>query len=367
MNLEANCYLATLGKASGVGAGFLRRLLVSFGDGTKIWQADAAEIRAKANLPAKTAEALADFCRANTDEPKKLAAYCQDRNYKIYSLLDTEYPALLKEIFDPPACFFCWGNLPTAPGIAVVGSRRSTSYGLRVAESMGKDLAAAGLTVISGAARGIDTAAHKGALATGSTVAVLGCGIDVAYPPENRALLAHIAENGAVISEYLPGTTPHPGNFPQRNRIISGMSRGTLVVEAPIKSGALITAELALSSGRDVFAVPSGIYAASSLGCLRLIQQGAKLVVSAEDILEEYGLKKTRRPSPTVGIPPDLTPEEAAVYRVLDCEQPLSIDEIIFKIKQGDASHISVILLQLEMRGHVKRNDAHGYVRAERK
>ena len=367
MNTEANCYLAALGKVPGVGRGYLRRLITVFGDGAKIWQSTAEEIVQKAELPQKTAEAVAEFCRTNLDEPEKLRNYCDERGYKIFSLVDAEYPPLLKEIFDPPACFFIRGNLPPGDGIAIVGSRRSTPYGLRVAESMGKDLAAAGLTVISGAARGIDTAAHKGALAAGKTVAVLGCGLDIPYPPENRQLLDKIAEQGAVISEYLPGTTPHPGNFPSRNRIISGLSRGTLVVEAPIKSGALITAELALSSGRDVFAVPAGIYASSSMGCLRLIQHGAKLVVSADDILTEYGVKKRpTRPKAGVNIPLDLTEEELAVYKTLDTEQPLSIDEIIFKTNKNDASHITVILLQLEMRGHVKRTDAHGYVRVER-
>lgn len=223
---EENYYLASLQKVEGVGHGYLRRLLKTFGDGKKIWQADAEAIQA-AEVPAKIASTIAKFCRQNEGEPEKLAEYCRDRDYCIYAVNNEEYPTLLKEIYDPPALLFVWGELPKEPAIAIVGSRRSTPYGQGVAENMGRDLAAAGITVVSGAARGIDTAAHKGALKTGKTIAVLGCGVDVAYPPENRQLLAQIAtKGGAVISEYLPGTSPLPANFPARNRIISGLAQG---------------------------------------------------------------------------------------------------------------------------------------------
>lgn len=361
----ANYFLAALQKVEGVGRGCLRRLLEAFDDSRIIWETGAAEIQAKTEISMKQAAAIANFCRDNPDEPQKLADFCHDREFKLYSLHDPEYPPLLKEIFDPPALIFCWGDLSAAPAVAIVGSRRSTPYGLGVAENMGRDLAAAGMVVVSGAARGIDTAAHKGALKGGKTIAVLGCGLDVAYPPENRRLLAQIAtEGGAVISEFLPGTSPLPANFPARNRIISGLAQGTLVVEAPLKSGALITAELALSNGRDVFAIPANIYAASSMGCHRLIQQGAKLVVSPNDILEEYGLRK-KSPVPTT-MPTRLTGEELAVYQVLDTVKPMSTDEIIFKLNRGDASNVAVILLQMELKGYVESNGQHEYIRKEK-
>ena len=367
MAREANYFLAALQKAEGIGRRYLRRMLDAFDNAEEIWRADAAELHKKAGLPLSVAESAVNFCRQNPDEPKRLARFCLDHEFKLYALNDPEYPPSLKEIFDPPACFFCWGELPTEIGVGIVGSRKATAYGLGVAEKISRELAAAGMVVISGAARGIDTAAHKGALKSGKTVAVLGCGLDMPYPPENRQLLRQIAtEGGAVISEFLPGTPPLAGNFPTRNRIISGLSKGILVVEAPIKSGALITAELAISNNRDVFAVPGSIYSVTSEGCNRLIQHGAKLVMSAGDVLEEYGISKKKAP-PRSQIPPNLSEDEAAVYRILSVDQPMSIDDIIIKSGRGEVSHVAQILFQMEMNGYIKSDDYREYVRVEGK
>ena len=250
---------------------------------------------------------------------------------------------------------------------ATVGIIGLGYVGLPLAVEFGRKLAAAGLTVVSGAARGIDTCAHHGALeAGGRTVAVLGCGVDIAYPAENRRLLADIvASGGAILSEYAPGTPPLPAFFPARNRIISGLSKGVIVVEAAERSGSLITAQLALDEGRDVFAVPGSIYSPTSQGCHRLIQQGAKLVTSVRDVLEEYGREPVPR-APRKRKDADLSGEERALYQVLSYEHPLSIDEIIASLKDGDPARLSFLLLGLELKGLVIENESHGYLRAER-
>ena len=217
-----------------------------------------------------------------------------------------------------------------------------------------------GFVVESGAARGIDTASHKGALQAGATVAVLGCGVDVAYPRENARLLAEIAEKGAVISEYAPGTAPLAAFFPARNRIISGVAHGTIVVEAAERSGSLITAEFALSEGRDVFAVPGSIYSATSRGCHRLIQQGARLVVSAADVAAEY---EDGAPRTSASPPQELTEEEAAVYALLSREAALSLDELICRL-QGKAANVAFLLLGLRVKGLVEETPMRTYIRS---
>lgn len=210
---------------------------------------------------------------------------------KIITLNDQGYPLLLRNIYDPPFVIFYRGNLPQDEDIAVamVGSRKATAYGRLMAETLSKDLAEKGVWVVSGMARGIDTWSHKGCLKGGGrTVAVLGSGIDVVYPRENRGLYEEIIASGAVVSEFPPGSPPLPQHFPARNRIISGLSRGVIVVEAAEKSGSLITVDFALEQGRDVFAIPGPVTSPLSKGTHKLIRQGAKLVEKAEDILEEY-------------------------------------------------------------------------------
>ena len=202
------------------------------------------------------------------------------------------YPRLLSKIPDPPICLFVKGELrPEEPCVAIVGTRRASNYGRLVAERIARQLASQGICVVSGLARGIDTAAHRGALeAEGRTIAVLGTGLDVAYPPENRDLQGEIAKKGALLTELPPGTMPHPWNFPMRNRIISGLSYGVVVIEAPEDSGALITAATAAEQGREVFAVPGDVMSGRSKGCHRLIKEGAKLAEDASDVVEELSL-----------------------------------------------------------------------------
>lgn len=284
---------------------------------------------------------------------------------KTIQLLRTKevgYPFLLKEIAAVPPELYVKGEIPTLPCLAVVGSRQASPYGLRIAERLARELSETGFCIVSGLARGIDTAAHQGALAgKGKTVAVLGSGLQEIYPPENRTLADAIVEKGgAVISEFSLNAPPLPENFPRRNRIISGLSLGVLVVEADEKSGALITANFALEQGREVFACPGPMDSALSRGCHRLIQQGAKLVSGVEDIFEELKIPLAHRLSqePTL---PDLDPREASVYHHLS-DEPLSVD-LVAQRSQLPVQEALSTLLQLEMKQLIRAYPGKRFVR----
>lgn len=268
---------------------------------------------------------------------------------------DPRYPDLLKNIHDPPRRLWVQGDcdfLTRGLLVAVVGARDCTPYGEKVAYDLARALAEKGATIVSGLAYGIDTAAHRGALdAGGKTIAVLGCGIDLPYPAGNVPLKAKIAENGAVVSELKPGTEAAPWTFPQRNRIISGLSRGVVVVEAGIKSGSLITAELALQQGRDVFAVPGPIHSKQSEGTNRLIQNGAKLVASAADVLDEWGLNDQVKMPFRKKVVAE-TGEAGEILRLLG-EGPLHFDDLISNSGIG-IEKLSGLLVDLEIRGKIR-------------
>jgi DNA processing protein len=276
---------------------------------------------------------------------------------RVVTFTSADYPKSLFEIPDPPPFLYVRGELRShETSIAIVGSRRATAYGLQTTARLAGSLAGQGVAVISGMARGVDTAAHKGALAAGGrTVGVLGCGIDKIYPPENRILFQEMAEKGCLVSEFPLGTLPLAENFPRRNRIISGLSRGVLVVEAAENSGSLITAQYALEHGRDVFAVPGNISFATSRGSNRLIKQGAKLVDCVEDILEELPGFSHVSGAADQPVPAlrnfSLTPKEAAIYEVL-ARSPLHIDDIIAQTELT-AGEVSSMLLHLELKGAV--------------
>lgn len=357
-------YLAALLSASGVSPRVVTRFVNKLGSARAAWQ--AAEEELAAAWPGAASQALLALRRKRPGLPEEIAKACAEKKISVCTPTDEVYPSLLREIFSPPPVLFYRGRLePQAPRLAMVGARRASAYGRHVAEEIAAALAEQGVTVVSGAARGIDTASHKGALAKGRTVAVLGCGLDIVYPRENARLLAEIAEAGAVLSEYPPGTRPLAPFFPARNRIISGLSRGTLVVEAAEKSGSLITAELALSEGRDVFAVPGSIYSAVSCGCHRLIQEGAKLVTSAADILADYRGWGQPAAASVTDSSPLLTPEEQAVYDILSFDTALTVDEIIYRLHgRPDVSHVAFLLLQLALAGLVEEDENHAYSRA---
>ena len=272
---------------------------------------------------------------------------------KLVSFDDPSYPFGLRNIYDPPFLLYVRGNLKEEDerSVAVVGTRRPTNYGRMAAKRLARELARERITVVSGMARGIDTAAHEGALEEGGrTIAVLGCGVDVVYPPENRSLMQQIIERGAVISEFPLGTKPLAYNFPQRNRIISGLSKGVLVVEAPLKSGAMITVNYALDQGREVFAVPGMITNPYSRGTNRLIKEGAKVVEDISDILEELGFPSLKEDKVPVNL--QLSFEEKTVLDKLRFD-PVHIDEVA-KETRFPVAKVADILMRLQIKGMVK-------------
>ena len=275
-NLTNQSYLLALHSTLGLGPIRLKAILDHFKDPKLAWEAQSAQIRK--NL-----------------EPENYAEAIKDQGISWFTIYDEDYPLLLKEIYDPPVVLYYKGEITPQDqsAIAVVGTRRMTSYGKAVTEQFTKDLVARGLTIVSGLARGVDSEAHWTALrAGGRTIAVLGGGLNKIYPPENRNLAEEIVKgHGALVSEFPPNSLPLPGNFPARNRIISGLSLAVLVTEAAEDSGSLITARLALEQGREVFAVPGPITSSLSKGPIDLIKAGARPVTNADEILEDLGIK----------------------------------------------------------------------------
>lgn len=271
----------------GLGNILFKRLIERFGSPENVFSASPYDLKQIRGMGTRVISGIRSSCV--TREMEEQFRLIEKQGFKIVTLTDKAYPALLKQIPDPPPYFTYMGTLEdSSPTISIVGSRRATSYGLNTAEKLGYDLAARGFQVVSGMALGIDTAAHEGALkAGGRTLAVLGSGLGKIYPRENRNLFHKIADNGAVISEFNIHAAPEARHFPMRNRIISGISTGTVVVEAAAKSGSLITARLAAEYDREVFAVPGNIHSSNSAGTHALLKQGAKLVENHEDVMEE--------------------------------------------------------------------------------
>lgn len=296
-------------------------------------------------------------------DPQAMLEQHGGEDINICCIEDRAYPDLLRSIYDPPYIFYYRGSLEILNDfcISVVGSRTASNYGRVQARRFGNELARQGMVVVSGMARGIDTEAHLGALeAGGKTVAVLGSGIDVVYPPENRKLYDRIGEHGLVISEFSPHTHPEPGNFPARNRTISGLSRGVLVVEAQARSGALITADFALEQGREVFAIPGPINSKNSAGTNQLIKQGACLVTCIEDILEDYGLNKG--PAVRQGeLSFELDHEESSFLENMG-DEAVHFD-VLMANSALSTGQLSTILLKLEMKGIIRAMPGNYYLK----
>jgi DNA processing protein len=350
-----NYYWIDLKAVSGIGNVAFRRLLERFDTPEAVLKASPAALSGIKNMTPAIVEGIAkgEWQRFAEEECRRLEA----SSARLITYISHDYPKSLFEIPDPPPFLYVKGELRCREtSIALVGSRRATSYGLMTAGKLAEGLAHHGVCVVSGMARGVDTAAHKGALqAGGRSIGVLGCGVDKIYPPENRALFEEMVGKGCLLSEFPLGTMPLAENFPRRNRIISGLSSGVLVVEAAEKSGSLITAQYALEHGRDVFAVPGNISFATSRGSNRLIKQGAKLVDCVEDILEELpGYGSTSAETPLFQTSPRtfaLSPKEAAIYEIL-ARSPLHIDDIISQTELT-AGEVSSMLLHLELKGAV--------------
>ncbi|MGD0587029.1 MAG: DNA-processing protein DprA [Oryzomonas sp.] len=339
----------------GVGNVTFRRLLERFDAPGAALAASPKELGAVRGVTPAVVEAIREgaWKRFADEECRRLAG----SGARLVTFTSADYPKTLFEIPDPPPLLYVRGELRSNElAVAIVGSRRATSYGLMTTGRFAEELAGRGVAVISGMARGVDTAAHKGAIqAGGRTIGVLGCGIDKVYPPENRKLFDAVSETGCLVSEFPLGTMPLAENFPRRNRIISGLSRGVLVVEASEKSGSLITAQYALDHGRDVFAVPGNISFSACRGSNNLIKQGAKLVDCVEDILEElpgpFAGSRERALEQTAARTFSLTPKEAAVYELL-ARSSLHIDDIIAQTELT-AGEVSSMLLHLELKGAV--------------
>ena len=288
---ETRDWLALI-SIDGIGPVSFHRLVKKFGTPGGVLAADPGGLAEAGGISSETAGKICKF--EGWKEIDRQISTCDTKKIDIICFSDSRYPALLKEITDPPPLIFSKGDLGAArsTAVAIVGSRYPSDYGQKTARDLAGSLAGIGCTVVSGFARGIDSMAHRGALeAGGRTIGVLGCGVDRIYPPENVKLYSEVIENGAIISEFPAGTPPDPGNFPRRNRIISGMSHGVVVVEASLNSGSLITAKWALEQGREVFAVPGNVVSYRSKGTNKLIKDGARLVETFSDILEELGPK----------------------------------------------------------------------------
>jgi DNA processing protein len=346
-------YWLALNLTPGVGSTLIQRLLDRFKTPEAVFHAPTKELLKVEGLGEKVA---GEIRKGPLEKVVERELYLlKEAGGKIVTLKDDAYPKRLRDIYDPPALLYVRGELKKEDELAVsiVGSRKTSPYGRWITEKIGQELARHGVTVVSGMARGIDSLAHWGAISGGGrTIAVLGCGVDVIYPSENRKLFEKIIDRGAVISEFPMGSPPEGGHFPKRNRIISGLSLGVVVVQASEKSGSLITAGYALEQGREVFAVPGNVGAEGSRGTNQLIKEGAKMVESSEDILEEIlpqwrregeVLREVKRPEE------DLIEEERILYELLG-ETPTHID-VMIRESRFDPGKVSSLLLDLELKG----------------
>lgn len=350
--MDPKAYWVAFNSIRGIGAVRLRKILEHFGDLSIAWQAPADALR-QAGLPEKVVERIL-LRRSNLN----IDAYwtkIQKTGVKVLTWEDEEYPRRLREIHAPPPVFYIRGSLVIEDewSVAIVGTRRVTSYGKQVTRELASFLARNGITVISGMARGVDSIAHESALeAGGRSLAILGCGVDCIYPSENRQLAERMMECGGLISDYALGTPPDARNFPPRNRLISGLSLATVIIEAGERSGALITASFAVEQGREVFAVPGTIYAPLSVGTNRLIRQGAQPYTSPQELLELLNF--------------EMIDEQRAVRQVFNVEpfedeiltiirnEPLHVDEICVRCEEP-VEKVSSALVMLELKGIVRQ------------
>lgn len=358
--LPERAYWLALKQLPNVGPARIRTLLERFGTIANLWQASEAEIRRAVDgklrdhlLVSRRELDVAELYQRTTAGDVRIACWT-----------DPDYPQLLAEIPAPPPILYYRGALiePDTTAVAIVGTRRVTAYGREMAHRLAFDLAKAGVTIVSGMALGVDGIAHRAALeAGGRTIAVLGSGIDVLYPWQHRDLAKRIEQQGAIVSDYPPGTKPDRFNFPPRNRIISGLSLGVVVVEAPEKSGALITVDFAAEQGRDAFAVPGPVHAPASAGCLRIIRDGATMVRSADDVLEDLHLRRgVAEPDPVQSTLP-LSDDERRLLSVLTGEAQ-HIDDIAAKVNRS-VSEVSGMLMMLQLQGVVRDAGSQFYAR----
>ena len=349
----------------GLGNLTFRKLLEKFGNPARILGAPMSELLKVEGLRKEIARRISK--KESSLAPSKVLQSLAREGARAVIYTDSTYPAVLRQIHDPPMVLYLKGrDIPEKKCfLGIVGSRGPTPYGLKVAENLAQGLARRGIGIVSGLARGIDSAAHWGCLGGhGFTVAVLGTGIDIVYPAPNKKLFEEIADKGALITEFPPATPPEPRNFPIRNRIISGLSKGVVVVEATMNSGSLITASVALEQGREVYAVPGSVQSFKSRGCHFLIKQGAKLVENADDVLDELGLNFPHAAKTDTFKTPGLPFIEESEQKVYDLvgDYPIHIDEIA---REGnmEPSAVSAALMRMELRGIIRQLPGKYFVR----
>ncbi len=357
--MDSKAYWVGFNTVRGIGAVRMRRLLDFFGSAETAWNAPAEGLIA-AGLPGKVVE---NFLTARKSiDLDRLMDTLHQKDVRVFTIEDSDYPRRLREIDQPPPVLYVKGSINVEDdwAVAVVGTRRVTAYGRQVATELAAFLAHNGITVISGLARGVDAIAHQGALkAGGRTLAVLGSGVDVIYPPEHTKLAMEICAQGALVSDYALGTKPDGVNFPPRNRIISGLSLATIVVEAGETSGALITAEFAVEQGKEVFAVPGSILAPQSEGTNKLIEQGARPLLRMSEILDVLKLEKIpEKQSSRREFPVDAV--EAKLLAALS-QEPVHIDEVC-RLTKMPINEVSALLTMLELKGMVSQVGGMSYV-----
>ncbi len=333
----------------------VHQLIQTYGSGLDILKLNANDWREIKGIKEQTISRIMDFPR---DKFLRNEYEFAGNNTRIIKYTDDEYSPYLRQIADAPVVLYVQGQLPEhhRSHLAIVGSRRASLYGLSIAEKFAMRLSERGICVVSGLARGIDTAAHRGSVrACGPSVGVLGCGLSVQYPRENQDLRERMLEFGAVVSEFPMQTQPLPYNFPRRNRIVSGLSLGVIVVEAALKSGALITADFALEQGREVYAVPGPVDSPNSRGVHALVRQGAQLVTSIDEILEEYEdrMCEAEQQSSPAADRPHLSEDENHLYQFVT-DKPIHIDELV-SLSQTDISTATTLLFQMELKNHIKQ------------
>jgi len=352
-------YLVALSQVTHIGPVRLGRLRDRFGSLDRAWSANEHELLLV--LDERTCRAVL-AARAKVD-PVLVMERISTSGAQIATVLDDAYPRILREIPGPPPVLYYRGSLPEQddPTVAIVGTRRATSYGREATTRIASDLAAAGVTIVSGLAKGIDGYAHRAALeAGGRTIAVMASGVDIVYPPEHRQLAERITESGALVSDFPPGTKPDAPNFPARNRIISGLSQATVVVEAPARSGALITVGFAADQGRDVYAVPGSILSSASDGTNKLLRQGATPLTSAVDLLDDLHLSTIVQEDEPAQIAFPMSDEERAIYALVTAE-PQHIDELAYSAGHS-ISQASALMTMLELKGLVANAGAQHFV-----
>lgn len=359
--MDTKAYWIAFNRAPGIGPVRLAALIEVCGDVEAAWRASIQQMQA-ARLDRRTIELFLEARR--TIDPAAELQRVVEAGVTAFTWQDPDYPASLRTVDGAPPVLYVRGRIVSQDewAVAIVGTRRATSYGREVTRVLATELAQAGVTVVSGLALGIDTVAHHAALdAGGRTIAVLGSGVDQIYPPQNRGLARTIASQGALVSEYAIGVRPDANNFPPRNRIISGLSRGVIIVEAGERSGALITARFAADQGRELFAVPGSILSPGSAGCNLLIQQGATPLLTVDDVLEQLNLSRiSEHHAVRQSVPPD--PAEAALLDHLTSE-PVHIDDLV-RATALTPGQVSSLLALMELKGLVRQASAMTYIRA---